>query len=565
MARTEIEIIKFIRLVLEEHNDYWSGKISELKKYKEAYSGTFWKNQNSSNEMIRIETADAHAYIEGFIASLFTKAPAVEVGPDIYTDSNSEIAKAVSNRFLYNQRKHFEDASRQALIFNSSFLKLSARESNSILDRVSIKACPCWEIIVDRDANDWESQRFVGHNYYITIPDAKERFGNKNYTAIQKKDYFGASEKIVKNNLAHAELPEDYLYIEVVEIYDLVNDELYFWSPNYSNGTKLLDKEVIPVRTYDDRPLPPISPLYYSRIPDRPLEGMSTMSRIYDQVYEKNIIRTYWANSVRRDSRQYLYKKGAIDEEELAKVTAGIDGAMIGVDAESLEGIISEVRNTPISSNFDRYLAQVEQDINRGSIMAPFTRGEATNATATEITALSQYTASEIGKMARDRDEAIELTALIYIRILSLMINEGEKAIININGKASVVTVNDLEGKFRITALDQGSQPLSDAIRKQNIIQLIPILTQVGVPLDKIREEVIRSWDLPESFLETEVEKAERIKMVDDAKEAAKEAAKTKIGPTSIPDADEIEAGPEVQVNRTQNLADALSGSAQTV
>ena len=29
MARTETEIIKFIRLVLEEHNDYWSSKISQ--------------------------------------------------------------------------------------------------------------------------------------------------------------------------------------------------------------------------------------------------------------------------------------------------------------------------------------------------------------------------------------------------------------------------------------------------------------------------------------------------------------------------------------------------------
>jgi hypothetical protein len=314
----------------------------------------------------------------------------------------------------------------------------------------------------------------------------------------------------------------------VIELYDLLADELYFWSPNYSNGDRLLDKDVIPVRTYDDRPLPPIAPLYYARVPDRPLEGMSAMSRIYDQVYEKNILRTYWANSVRRDSRQFLYKEGAFDEEQLAKITAGIDGAMIGVDEESLEGLIRAVDVPPISSNFDRYIAQIEGDLSRGSILAPFTRGQATNATATEVTAMAQYTASEIGKMARDRDCAIEKVADIYIRILSFLAEEGEKAVINVGGQAKVVTPKDLDSKFRIVALDQGSQPIADALKRDNLINLLPILTELGVPTEKIREEVIRAWDLPESFQETPEERNAR----EDAVKAAKAAS---AGPQSVP------------------------------
>ena len=61
------------------------------------------------------------------------------------------------------------------------------------------------------------------------------------------------------------------------------------------------------------------------------MDGLSAMKRIYDQVYEKNILRSFWANAVRRDTRQYLVREGAIDEESLAKITAGIDGAMITV------------------------------------------------------------------------------------------------------------------------------------------------------------------------------------------------------------------------------------------
>jgi len=527
MARTEQQTINFLRLVFSEHTEYWENQVSELKKYKNAYSNKFWRNEVFDDSMIRVETSDAYAYIEGYIASLFSKAPAIEIGSDEAMPGDPKLAKAVANRFLYNQREHFEDGSRMALIFHNSFFKLSPRDSDNILDKVGIKACPCWELIVDKDASSWEDQRYVGHAYYITVSAAKDRFGAKKYNAVSKKDYF---QDAMPRGL-HTEmndLPEEYLYIQVIELYDLLADELYFWSPNYSNGDRLLDKDVIPVRTYDDRPLPPIAPLYYARVPDRPLEGMSAMSRIYDQVYEKNILRTYWANSVRRDSRQFLYKEGAFDEEQLAKITAGIDGAMIGVDEESLEGLIKAVDVPPISSNFDRYIAQIEGDLSRGSILAPFTRGQATNATATEVTAMAQYTASEIGKMARDRDCAIEKVADIYIRILSFLAEEGEKAVINVGGQAKVVTPKDLDSKFRIVALDQGSQPIADALKRDNLINLLPILTQLGVPTEKIREEVIRAWDLPESFQETPEERNAR----EDAVKAAKAAS---AGPQSVP------------------------------
>ena len=166
-------------------------RYAELKKYKDAYSNKFWRNEQFDDTMIRVETSDAYSYIEGYIASLFSRAPAIEIGSDEAIPGDPKLAKAVANRFLYNQRTHFEDGSRMALIFNNSFFKLSPpRESDNILDSVAVKACPCWELIVDKDAASWEDQRFVGHTYYITIPAAKARFGAKKYSPVAKKDYF---------------------------------------------------------------------------------------------------------------------------------------------------------------------------------------------------------------------------------------------------------------------------------------------------------------------------------------------------------------------------------------
>ena len=174
---------------------------------------------------------------------------------------------------------------------------------------------------------------------------------------------------------------------------------------------------------------------------------------------------------------------------------------MIAVDEQSLAGLISEIPVTPISSNFNNYLNAIEQDINRGSILAPFSRGESTRATATEITALAQYSASEIGKLARERDSTIEAIAGIYLRILSLLADEGEKTTLAVNGKMKVITAKDVSGDFRATALDQGSTPLSTSLKQSTLMNLVPVLSSLGVDPTVIKEEIIRAFELPDSLL----------------------------------------------------------------
>jgi len=39
-------------------------------------------------------------------------------------------------------------------------------------------------------------------------------------------------------------------------------------------------------------------------------------------------------------------------------------------------------------------------------------------------------------------------------------------------------------------------------MRKQNLLSLLPTLQGLGVPQDKIKEEIIRSYELPKTFLE---------------------------------------------------------------
>ena len=550
------ETIKFIRIIDSEHSDYWQNKASEMKKFRDVYETKFWRTLDYDASMIRVETPDAYTYIESYIASLFTRAPAVVIGKDVAanegTPANPEAAQAIANRWLYQKREQIENASRLALIYDYSALKLIPRKSDKMLDKCEVVAVPPWEVIVDRDAGSPLQQRYVGHTYFLTVADAKERFGAKKFTAIPKLDYFdeyGPSGAMPRYNgqarQSIDDLPDSYLYIKVVELYDLIADKVYFWTPQWQNGDELLDSEEIPLRTYDDAPLTPIQLLYYSRIPDSPMEGISAMGRVYDQFYEKNILRTYWANSVRRDSRQYIYKEGTMDEESLAKITAGVDGAMIAVDNDSLDGVIREVGITPISSNFDRYSNYIEADITRGSVIQAFA-GQPTKASATEITAIASYAASEMGKLARERDNLIEGITNCYLRFIFLLSEEGQKAVVEAGGRAVVITPSDIDAQFKIAALDQGSQPLADALKKQNLVALLPTLQSLGVPPALLLEEVVRAYELPKTFTDAA---------------AAAMGQETPDGPVRAPTgaaASRLEGGPTEQMNSAAQIVNKL-------
>jgi len=508
MARTEKDRIQFIRAAVLQHTTFWDQQRPAMRRYRNSYMTQFYSDldSNDADSSIRVETADAYAGIESMMGSLFTKYPSMEVQPDIQGNGDLVVTKAVANNWLKNCRAQIEAAARMSLIYTHSFLKMAPRESNTLLGKVAMRAVPPWQVILDRDAAAYEDSRFIGHIYYIPVDEANDKFGNKKWQGVAQKDYFTDSERNTDRSYRTygdtPDMPNEYLYIEIVEMYDFINKELLFWSSAYKGGEELLSKDSIPVMTYDGRPLSNLVPLYFSRRPDRPMEGYSAMSRIYDQCFEKNILRTFWANAVRRDSRQYIYKEGSFDDEALAKITSGVDGAMIPTDNDTLSGLIDVVPVVPISSNHAEYLNYIESDLSKGSLTAGFTRGEASRATATEVTALMQYTASELGKMARDRDGTLEAAIGLYIRMLIPLIEDGESVVVRTEEGAKAVTVARLDADWTFYATDGGGTPMSDVLKKQQLIQLIPVLGGLGVTPDKVREEVIRLFDLPPTFNE---------------------------------------------------------------
>ena len=497
-----------------EHQEFWDSQRAELERYKNVYECRFWEEGSygmlygGNNNQMSIQTSEGYGYIESFIASLFAKNPAVVLKAGLKNKGDAVKSQEVANNFLLRCRQEIENSARLALIYPMAFMKLVPQAEGDIYNRVIPVSVAPWDIILDRDAPRFDKQRFIGHRYQMPLEEAKEKFGSKKFTAESKEHYFKVGYGIDPeygegpDASGHSQYSQ---YVSIIEMYDLVNDELIFYCPHIQRENKVLERtKFIPFRDSNGKPVVPIISLYFNRIPSQPLLGYSAMKRVYDQLYEVNSIRSFMANSVRKASRQYLVKAGVLDEESMAQLTSGIDGLFVETEEEDLEGAIRAIPHNPMPSELGVYHNEVKKDLNNGSILAPFTRGESmgSRTTASEITALAAYSSSELGRLARERDAMIENMALKYLSITATLMDGETPQVLNIGVDTFIVKADDLNGDFNAFASDQGSTPLSETVAKRQLLENLPTLLNLGVPRQMLLKEVVRTLNLPEDFAE---------------------------------------------------------------
>lgn len=519
--------------ILQAHDTYWESKRERLRDCKKLYMTDFWRHEAVYDAILRTEVPKAYQVVESYLGSLYAKNPAVVVEPDLRRRGNPDVAEATANQYLLTVRQQLEDATRMALIYPCSFIKLAPVVSTDPLKRVAASALPPWEVVVDDTATSWEQQRWVGHVYLMPIPEAAQQYGKgqeefraRSYTRWLEQDRAGLPVE------RQVDLRVDEGWVRVLELYDLEADKLLVWSPDYQGGRGFLFEGIkvqvgaldpdagadvseaeleaeeqhettgIPFKTTSGRPVVPILPLYFSRDPDVPLRGYALVDRSFDQFRELNLMRTYQAQGVRRMARQWLVRQGFLSDDAAAKVTAGLDGEFIEVDlapGSPLEGNMLPVPQAPIPADIQLYAQTVQQDISDAGLLAPFTRGEVTKSTATEQNLLAAYTSSEVGRMARTRDGLITELAKTYNIMLSVVLgDEAEPLALPNPVGPTMLSAEDLTGDFAYWAVDAGTTPMGDLQKQQSLQALAPLLVQLGADPALIREELVRVYQLPE-------------------------------------------------------------------
>ena len=197
-------------------------------------------------------------------------------------------------------------------------------------------------------------------------------------------------------------------------------------------------------------------------------------------------------------------------------------------------------------------MQDVIKDKDKGSVTAPFMRGEATRATATEIAALAAYSSSEVGRLARERDGVIEGLAKAYLSILALFVSEEDGAsLVVLDGQSRVVGQDDVLGDFQVWASDTASTPMSEAVHQQRLLANVPVLQSLGVPPHLILREMVRTLNLPEDFL-VEAEQAMQAQAAQQGGGLPGQSSQKKPSPTP----EEIAADPSPGAFKTMLKAD---------
>ena len=68
---------------------------------------------------------------------------------------------------------------------------------------------------------------------------------------------------------------------------------------------------------------------------------------------------------------------------------------------------------------------------------------------------------------------------------------------VSISGKLTALMSEDVLGDFDMWAEDSGNTPMSEAVRKQELERLTPMLQALGVPNEALLDMLVRAFELP--------------------------------------------------------------------
>ena len=443
--------------MMRENRDKWA-------LAKACYTTNYWKHirgrtrgakrDHQKTNDIDVEVNRLWGIITSYLSALYPRANRAILGPDPAGNGDPIKAELALNRWIGSGRIHqrIMTGLRQALLYPGTGAKVGYYPGRgNPLDRVWLRVIPWWEMLLDSDVGDTEDERFRGHLYYRPKIDVENEYDLEDLAGTSRDDFLDhggkepgrTSRKNPKNKQAES---DNSAFVRVLELCNLKdtwkdpeNPDIVFQGrlEIYVLGQGKMSKTPVwmgplPFAEVDGRPLAHVVPLIFNHEPEFPLRGLSHASRVLPQIQELNAYRSFMAMATRKDTRQYITRKGTFGADEMTDLSEGHDGLIIQLDADydrPLNDAIVFLGNAPISSNIDQYMSLVQDDLERNIGMSPAARGIVTKATAFEVQAVQQYTESDFGMHAAVKDEWLGLLLRVVLRaLISSMQDLGDSA-----------------------------------------------------------------------------------------------------------------------------------------
>jgi len=424
---------KIVMEHLRAHDSRMDDEQPYMALAKASYTTRFWRyiegqeDLSAAYEMGKLDQVEVNRLkpaLSGYLSNLYPRRIKVVIGQSPYTRGDTKKAEMLVNDWL-NQpvmRERVLSASRQALLYKGAGAKIGYDPVEEGLNRVWMRVFPYWEMVLDSDIHDWDDARFIGHVSYQPRQEVIDKYGlDEDVGGTSRDDYLGnylASSKraSIKDGVA---TDDSSAFVRVLEFCNLTDDFYDMDGTKYKGRLEIYvvdgyDGDMLPVYMGplplvdgNAKPLPHIVPLIFEHEPEYPYRGIAYAEQLLPQQKELNTMRSYLAQSARRDARVYLTPKGALDADAMSDLRAGEDGAIIEVDeqyAGNLGNVVVPILHGPTSSNIMNSMNMAESDFDRGTTISPAALGQVTKATASEVMAIEGHTQSEFGRHAEQRD-----------------------------------------------------------------------------------------------------------------------------------------------------------------
>ena len=454
---------KMIREQLKSHDKRMRDGREHFALAKACYTTSYWDyiqgakvaTETSKLTDVNVEVNRLWGVLTSYLGALYPRANRVVIGPDPAGQGDSSKAEVAANRWLSSSKIHHRVMSglRQALLYPGCAAKVGFYPGHgNPLDRVWLRIIPWWETVLDCDVGDAEDERFRAHCYYRPKAEVEKEYNLENLAGTSRTDFlavdntsdqYAQGKKGRKSKQAETDEGAFVRVLEVCNLKDTVKDaedpdiiyqgrlEIYILGQG-----KEYDKPVyigpMPFASTDGQPLPHIVPLIFNHEPEFPLKGIAHSARILPQIVELNAYRSFMAMATRKDTRQFVTRKGTFNSDDLTNLTEGHDGLVIEVSNDyegPLDDAIRPITNAPLSGNISNYLATVENDLERGIGASPQARGIVTKATAFEVQTVQQYTESDFGMHAAIKDDWLgSIVRLVMRAIIASMHDRGDSA-----------------------------------------------------------------------------------------------------------------------------------------
>jgi hypothetical protein len=451
---------KLIHQFVRGHDKHARQNRKDWSLYKHTYMTRYWEymtgddmpKRNRRLREVEVEVNRLWGVITSYLSALYPRASRVVLSPDPSGKGDPEKAELAINRMLSSRKIHERvmTALRQSLLYPGSGMKVGYRPGRgNPMDRVWLRVIPVWEMLLDTEVSDVDDERYRGHLYYRPKHEVEQEYGLSDLSGVRRVDFLSGSDTEAddyKNRSKYETPNDDDNFVRVLEFCNLVDHYVDPENENFKYEGRLeiyvlgqgsVSKEPVyvgplPFAKHDGEPMAHIVPLIFNYEPEFPLRGIAHVKRLMPQFKELNAYRSYMAMATRKDTRQYVTRKGTFNSDEMTLLTEGHDGLILEVDSgyeRPLADAILPIQNAPISANIQNYLANVEVDLERVIGTSPAARGIVTKATAYEVETVQQYTESEFGLHAAIKDQWLASVTELMIRcLIACMQDDGDSS-----------------------------------------------------------------------------------------------------------------------------------------